>query len=546
MVRKIAVAAAICALTLLNFFQFPGHTYLQADSQIYLPILEHIRDPDALANDLIAQRPHVSFTLYDELQVAALKLTGLPFHEALEGEQVLFRALGILGLYLIALSAGLSTVQALLVAAIVSLGATIGGPAVLSFEYEPTPRGFAVPLVFLAIGLTARGRYLGGAVAASAAFLLHAPTAFPFWAVWLSMALVPYQRRRKLIGVGVLAGAAAILWICAQRQGGSEQAMVFFTRIDRPLEALQRMRASYNWVSTWWRQWLPHYAVLYAATLLAVARIGKSLSPDLRPFAIGLPLIGIASVPASYLLLEKMKLALIPQFQPMRALLFVTVMAALLAAIAACLAITRSRYWEPALWLALAYLIPVNTSVTQIPTPNRIAVALALSALASAALWADAQRRNGSIPAVALAALAPFFVIPIYGNVINYPALHSPALEELSRWARISTPKSAVFLFPDAAQELYPGVFRAEALRAVYVDWKAGGQVNYFKDFGELWLSRWQDVMARPFAPADCAHIASLGVDFIILKPEHKMPGAHPVFENFRFVAYALKVNSLR
>ena len=42
--RRLVVAAAICALTLLNYFQFPGHTYLQADTQIYVPILEHIWD----------------------------------------------------------------------------------------------------------------------------------------------------------------------------------------------------------------------------------------------------------------------------------------------------------------------------------------------------------------------------------------------------------------------------------------------------------------------------------------------------------------------
>src|SRR5258708_18998137 len=113
--RHVPVAAAICVLTLLNFFQFPGHTYLQADSQIYVPILEHLWDPGTLANDLIAQRPHVSFTLYDELVMAVRKLTGAPFREALEGEQILFRGLGIFGLYLIALSAGLSTAPALLV-----------------------------------------------------------------------------------------------------------------------------------------------------------------------------------------------------------------------------------------------------------------------------------------------------------------------------------------------------------------------------------------------------------------------------------------------
>ena len=49
-----------------EFFVFPGHTILQADTQIYIPILEHIADPTLLTNDIMAVRPHVSFTLYDE------------------------------------------------------------------------------------------------------------------------------------------------------------------------------------------------------------------------------------------------------------------------------------------------------------------------------------------------------------------------------------------------------------------------------------------------------------------------------------------------
>ena len=49
-----------------------------------------------------------------------------------------------------------------------------------------------------------------------------------------------------------------------------------------------------------------------------------------------------------------------------------------------------------------------------------------------------------------------------------------------------------MFLFPDAGHSLYPGLFRSEALRAVYVDWKSGGQVNYLKDFAGEWYTRWQ------------------------------------------------------
>src|SRR5262249_35295394 len=163
---------------------------------------------------------------------------------------------------------------------------------------------------------------------------------------------------------------------------------------------------------------------------------------------------------------------------------FVTFIAALLGAIAAFTAVREKQYWEGIAWLILAYLIPANGRI-ELAAPNRIAVVLGLAALAAAAMWAGNRGGNWAAGAVGLAAVLPFFAIPVYGKVTNYPALHNRALAELCDWARSSTPKTAVFLFPDAKQELQPGVFRAEALRTVYVDWKAGGQVNYFRDFGE-------------------------------------------------------------
>jgi hypothetical protein len=537
MPRRLAIAVSIGALTLLNYFQFPGHTYLQADTQVYVPILENLWDPTVLSKDLLVQKPHVSFTLYDEIAAGVRKITGLPLRDVLAGGQMVCRGLGIWGLYLIASSAGLSTAASLLVAAIVSLGATISGPSVLTFEYEPTPRGLAVPLLFLGIGLVAHGRYLGGSIVGSVAFLLHAPSVYPFWSVYAVVAL----RRRKLHAFAPLIAAGVLLWIASRAQGGAAQAGTFFTTLDAAQESLQRMRASYNWVSIWARQWVAHYIFLCAMVMVAVARLRKAIGPDLRFFAIGLPLIGIASLPISYIGLEKMKLALLPQFQPMRGLLFITLMAALLAAIAACVAVREGRNWEAIPWLAMAYLIPTNIRVPELPSANRILVILALAGLALEAIWADQARRSWAPAATAIAAVSAFFLIPVFGKVNNYPALHNPALAELCRWARSSTPKSAVFLFPDAKQELQPGVFRAEALRTVYVDWKSGGQVNYFKDFGEQWWSRWEDVMAKPFTAGDCARYPSLGIDYIVLKPEHKLAGRNPVFENAQFVVYAVR-----
>src|SRR5215469_7522707 len=110
------ISGWIClALALLSYFWFPGHTWLQQDSQLYLPILEHQRDPAVLRNDPIATQPHTAYTIYDEAALA-LGAIGLDLHTALAAEQIAARALGIWGLYLIASAAGLAAGPAWLVA----------------------------------------------------------------------------------------------------------------------------------------------------------------------------------------------------------------------------------------------------------------------------------------------------------------------------------------------------------------------------------------------------------------------------------------------
>jgi hypothetical protein len=540
--KRLVVGSAILGITLLNFFQFPGHTWLQSDTQIYMPILERLWDPSAMQKDLIAEHPHVAFTLYDETAIALRKITGLDFRQVLQSEQFVFRALGIWGVYLIATTLGLSDLAALIVAAIFSLGATIMGPAVLVFEYEPVPRGFAVPLIFLAIGLIARERYLGGGVAASVAFLFHPPTVAPFWAVYFVLALRPSKplvMRHRLTALWALATAVIVVFIAARYQASSGETQAFFTRLDPHLEELQRMRASYNWISLWWRQWLGHYLILYAATVLAYWRLRKDVPQALRFFAIGLPLLGILSLPASYVLLEKMRWALIPEIQPVRALLFVTAFAMILGAVAAAKAIAAKCYAEALAWLLLAFLPPVNREIAW-PTWNRVGVVLVAALLTAAAFWMVQSGRRWLKPAAIAAMLAPFFLIPTWGRMQNYPMEHFPELAQLSQWARAATPKNAVFLFPDADQALYPGIFRAEAVHAVYVDWKAGGQVNFFKDLGEEWWSRWQRTMAAPFTPQDAGRYRDLGIDYFVLQPRNRLAGVTPVFENGRFEVYQI------
>src|SRR5271156_4524602 len=96
---RVAIGAGILVLTLLSFFQFPGHMYLQSDTQIYAPMLEHIWDFSVLARDPVAIKPHLAFTLYDEISIALRWISRAPFQTVLVAQQLVFRFCEILGVY---------------------------------------------------------------------------------------------------------------------------------------------------------------------------------------------------------------------------------------------------------------------------------------------------------------------------------------------------------------------------------------------------------------------------------------------------------------
>jgi hypothetical protein len=517
--KRLGVAAAAVAIALLTFLQFPGHTYLQQDSQIYLPILEHLRDPANLRNEILVQHSHVAYTLYDEAALALHRVTGLGFREVLTFQQIVTRALGIWGLFLIAQALGLGTAPALLVAMIVSLGALVAGPQVLTVEYEPTPRAFAVPLLFCAIGLAAHRRYVGAAISASVAFLYHVPAALPFWVLFGAI-LILRRIYRPLVPLGI---AVIILAIAAQAQGWGAGIFVHLTPLE---ERLQHLRTGYVWISTWPFSRIVHHLLAAAIAAGAYLRIRHKISLELHVLLPGLAILGLVSMPASWLLLEHWKLSLAPQVQPMRTLLFVTFAMQLLTAVAGAAAVLRRRRWEAAIWFFIAYLPPLQSVFTEPYTWKRTAVAMML-----AVATAFAGRFS---PAVALAA---FFLMPTLGGVVNYPQLRTAELGELAGWARSYTPRDAVFLFADAGRALEPGVFRSESLRAVYVDWKGGGQVNYLREFAEQWWLRWEQTIARGFKPEDLARYDALGIQYIVLQPKNRLPQA-PVFENSHYLVY--------
>jgi len=514
-IKTHAFTAAVClALALLTFFQFPGHTWLQQDTQIYVPILEHERQPAVLRNDLLVQQSNVAYTLYDEATLALGAVTRLGFRDVLAIQQVITRAFGIWGVYLMATALDLSAGAAWLLAMIVSLGAAVAGPQVLTFEYEPTPRAFALPLIVCAIGLVAHRRYLAGGIAASCAFLYHAPTATSFWTIF---ALLMIREPRKAVR-GLIPFGAAVAVLAFVAHGPP---LGFFERLTPLEEQLLHIRAAYVWISTWPADVIWHYPILFVVLLAAAFRI-RRIPPELRIYVIGLPLIGLAMMPFSWLALDHAGWAFMPQFQPLRKLLFVVLMAQFLTAAAGAVAVQAGRWLEAAGWFSVAYLIPMPLEL------RPFLVAALLGTLAAMAV-----RRA---PVLGLAA---FFAIPALAGVANYPHLHTPQLDQLSAWARASTPRDAVFLFPDAGRGLQPGIFRAEAARAIYVDWKSGGQINYLRGFAAEWWSRWQQTVGAGFSPSDLPRYDALGVQYIVLQPQNRLPRPAQ-FENSSYVVYRL------
>lgn len=525
---RLPIAAAIIALTLLSYFQFPGHTYLGSDTQIYVPMLEHIWDPSALTRDLVATKPHLAYTLYDEIAIGLRWLTRTSFRTVLIAQQLLFRALQILGVYLLALSFPLARAKALLVAALFALGATIVGPAVLTFEYEPVPRAFAVGLVFLAIGLVAQNHLMWADIAAALAFLYHPPTVWVFWVLYLWLTL----RHRDYRDLWPLAAGVVVLFVSSRLQPGAVEQQAFFTRVGPELEKLQRMRASYNWISTWSAQLIWHYVLLWLVSLIAFWRVRPRAA---RLFLIGMPAIGILSVPVSYVLLDHLKWGFIPQFQPARALLFVTAFAVILGGAAGIRAAEGRRWIESALWFMIVLAVPVSVPMFSIAGRNLILL-LALALILCCAL--AVQRFRFAPALLAAAAVVPCFVLPIFAHVRNYPRLNLTGVEDLVQFAQSQTAKDAVFLFADAGTSPDPSIFRAESERAVYVDWKSGGQMNFSEPIAREWWQRWQNTNALHFDPSEISRLPGLGIDYFVLPTAHRLVGRQPAYENDQFVVF--------
>jgi hypothetical protein len=585
-------------IVLLSVWCYPGASVCEEDTQIYLPLLLRAQDTSLLKNDLITQHPHTAFTLFDELVLFLSTFFGWSLPAALTALLLASRCLLFASFFLLFRVFGCVREVALALAGLMMLGGVIPGAQILIVEYEPVPRGLAFSLTLAGLALVTRRRVLGGTFLGCLGFLLHPTTTLPFWLGWLTVlrsAKREFSSNQRLGAAVLPTTAALLLTIVALGSSPGEQSRYFLSFIDKPWEVLLKSRTPYVFVSEWNR--CDFYLLSMAGLVLWFAwrRCQPVESQLLRSFVLVTVLWGSIMVPVSWVLLDQFKLAILPQLQPARALIFMVAFTAVFSWVATwkglvadplklenhlwmisslffaldrtlllllwpllSLEILKHSLLEKASspdwrrWIQgsslLAQLLfvaliaatkPCNLELFSWTTAQEMSFVLALSLALGVLLARRSVSPGWAYPSLLILIVLLFVALP---HVFKKPAgaRDRSEIRELADWAKSATPVDAVFLLPDAGRDKATGVFRFYAGRAVFVDWKSGGQVNFSRSFAIEWGRRWDDTMERPLSLAKVRELAENGVDYLVTEKPHSIPSLELAYETRTFYVYRL------
>lgn len=520
---------SVILLTGLGFFVFPGHTYLQADTQIYVPMMERIYNPVLFSEDPMITRPHLALTAYDEIATALRSYAGLNFENGLKLQQILFRACEVAGLLLIALRLGLAPPAAFFVAGVAILNAT--GIT----EPEPVARSFALGLLVLGVGLASSGRFLAAGMAGALGFLIHPTTMGPFWC--LAALLVLRRTARPILLLPFLPAVGVLVLLMHFQTGGTER-LDFFPVLDPFQEGLQRKYMAPTFVSEWSAKKVGDVLCQSAVVVAGFWRLRGRLEPPLRDWLWGFAALAVLSIPFSWIALDNLHWAMVGPWEPTRSLLFISLLVSLLSSACGIFAARERLWWEAVVWFGIALALPVkDILVTWYVNPWLIALVVALAAASTLGGWLSGRARGVAIVA---AGILPFIAFSASGLAPTPAPVDSPELRQLAVWANKKTDETAVFLFADEGRYGGSGPFRARALRSIYVDYEGRALVNYFPAFAAEWARRWRDVNQGSWqlGPEDFRQLADWRIDFVVLRTEHAIASKQAEFSNSHYIVY--------
>jgi len=532
MSRVPLLCLAIFGAAWLEFTVFPGHSYLEGNTQILLPLVERADAPGLLSRDLVATSGSLALTAYDEATLLLHQAGRLPLRKALEGQQFAFRVAALFGLFMLARATGLDYLFAFIIAALIELGATVAGANLFLTDREPVPGAFAFSLVLLAMGLLARQAPLLAAIAGGLAFLYDPVLASPFWFVLL-VAFTFDRGMRRVVRpmLPVFFIFVLLLANLAQLQPGTAAEPVL-TRVSSHLAAFQRTYTPELYVSAWHAGDIEQILGLFTLGLWAAVRCRLLLSGCFRWLVLGTALCGLISIPLSYLLLDLGHLAWAARLQPTRMLLFSVAASALLFALAGMKAMRERLVYEALGWFLLLFSLPISKGIFEFLRVTPIALALASAAFLTGLLLRFA---TGRLRFLALA--SPVFTVWLLWHM-KERQVTTPSTAELAAWADASTWGSSIFLFPDAGRAAYPSVFRVQSRHGLWVDWATARGVVYSDAVAARWEERWRDTMAGGFSADRIERMLALPIDYYVVRGGHRLQGARQAFSTRDFVVY--------
>jgi hypothetical protein len=491
--RILGVFLGFLAIAWFEFEVFPGHSYLASSSQLYVPMLRHLDTPGYLSRDLVATHPDLTYTVYDEVTLFLHSVAKMDFRTALLTQQAVCRVAALLGIFLLARAAGLKPLFALVASALINLGTFLPGPDIWLIDHEPVPRAFAFGFLLLAMGNLAREKPLLGAVFGGLALLYDPVIAGPFW-ITVLIAFTVDKRMRWLVKPMLPVLLVFILMFAnlAQLQQGTPDSQAFFSQFSHEVDALEKFRTPEIWVGLWPRGAIYLYLAIFVIGVWATTRVWPLLNRQLRWMLAFMPCMALGALPFSYVLLQHHRWSAILRLQPAQTLVYLFVLAWLLCAVAAAQAVKQRAIPEALIWCAVCVLaLGLNVGKLQ------------------------KQRTD-------------------------------PAVQELAVWAENNTWGSSMFLFPDAGQARYPGVFRAESRRSLWVDWESGRLMNYYTEMAGEWWTRWMNTVQAPLSGNHLEQMLSLPIDYYVFRRGHVVgantvkgwQGAKPVFSNKEFAVY--------
>lgn len=529
MLRVPLLCLAFLAAAWLEFTVFPGHSYLEGETQLYVPLLERMDAPGLLSRDLVATNGTLSLTAYDEATLLLHEAGRQPLRRALLLQLFAFRLAALIGVFLLARATGLNELFAIVTAAIVNLGATLTGPAAALTNREPVPGAFSFSLIVLAMGLLAQDLPLLAGLSAGVAFLYDPILALPFWIVLL-VAFFSDRGMRILVRpmLPVLVVFVLLLANLAQLQPGTA-AEPILTRVPAALAAFQQTHAPRLYISAWPKGEIYELLALLVLGLWAAARCWSLLHRCFRWLVLGTAACGLLSLPLSFFLLDEAHFNWIARLQPSRTLLFGALAASLLFALAGMRAMLHRSIREALAWFFLLFLLPATTGMFHFQL-TRFTIAIGLAGLLTGLLairWAVV-----AVPVIAA------FVLAQAPGLLPKPVPFGASMAKMGSWADATTWGSSVFLFPEAGQAKYPGAFRADSRHALWTDWKSAQGVLFSEKAAMLWQQRWSDTMEGGFSTAKLERLLPLPIDYYVLTKQTELAGPKPAFTNRDFVVY--------